>query len=324
MFYRGPADNGTGAWWLAEFVVSLGVVGVLARRGALAGGVALVVAIGASPLRLTLHLVPAVSARGVVIGCALCGGLAIVAAGIGWYLRSIEVRRTRAVLAARETQRLELARDLHDFVAHDVSGMVVQAQAALLVTDPVVTQDALRRIEAAGLRAMESMDRTVQLLHAAEAPYGFADLRALTERFTAPRATLELAVDSAPGPIEATVYRVVAEALTNVRRHAPGASTVEVVVTQTSTGLRLTVTDDGPAARKPKRDGHSGLGPSGRRRGSTGLSGPRGQRGGLSGPRGRRGGLGLVGLGERVDALGGELTAGPVDGRGWRVVAVFP
>ncbi|MFE1207772.1 histidine kinase [Streptomyces albidoflavus] len=72
---------------------------------------------------------------------------------------------------ARSAQRLQLSRDLHDFVAHDVSGIVVQAQAARFVatTDPSQAVLALERIEKAGLNALASMDQTVQMLHGPEA-----------------------------------------------------------------------------------------------------------------------------------------------------------
>nr|WP_052762921.1 histidine kinase dimerization/phosphoacceptor domain-containing protein [Jiangella alkaliphila] len=124
----------------------------------------------------------------------------IVAAGAGLLLRHQHERRVRAVAAGRRAQRLELARDLHDYVAHDVSEMIAQAQAAGTVAPPgTPAGDALRQIEAAGLRAMASMDRTVQVLSggddgsgsstgaddAVRPQPGLADLPALVERFAA-------------------------------------------------------------------------------------------------------------------------------------------
>ncbi|WP_169515731.1 histidine kinase [Amycolatopsis nigrescens] len=88
------------------------------------------------------------------------------AAAVGLYFRYQQNARDRAVAAARRAQRLDLARDLHDYVAHDLSEMIAQAQAAQLAgePDPAVLV-ALRRIETAGLKAMSSMDRTVHMLH---------------------------------------------------------------------------------------------------------------------------------------------------------------
>ncbi|MFC7648972.1 sensor histidine kinase [Streptosporangium lutulentum] len=142
--------------------------------------------------------------------------------------------RRRAVTEAKRAQRLILARDLHDFVAHDVSGILVQAQAAQLAPGPLPAQvtDALRRIEAAGLRALAAMDRTVQMLHeadetrsgAGEPLPGVDGLARLVDGYS-PSVRVDLSVE--PGlerrlsqETSATVYRVVTEALTNVRRHA--------------------------------------------------------------------------------------------------------
>jgi signal transduction histidine kinase len=95
---------------------------------------------------------------------------ALAAVGAGVHLRSVDALRIRAVGDARRAQRLDLARDLHDFVAHDVSGIVAQAQAAQLVTshDPGAALTALQRIEQAGLNALASMDNTVHMLHDAD------------------------------------------------------------------------------------------------------------------------------------------------------------
>ncbi|TDD11090.1 two-component sensor histidine kinase [Nonomuraea deserti] len=236
---------------------------------------------------------------------------AVLAAMVGLYLRSLDDYRARSVRAARQAQRAQLARDLHDFVAHDVSEMLAQAQAGQILAerDPRESVAAFRRIEHAALQALASMDRTVRMLHeddlAAEQPAhrtplpGLADLRELAERFSSSgTATVHLDVD-APGGVSrevaATAYRVVVESLTNVRRHAATASRVEVSVrgTPAADALVVTVTDDAVA-------GHS--------------------------PRGvaRGGGLGLAGLTERVEALGGTLTAGPHAPGGWRVAATVP
>jgi signal transduction histidine kinase len=226
-----------------------------------------------------------------------------VAVGLAaWYLRNLASQRLRAISDARHQQRLDLASDLHDFVAHDVSEIVAQAQAGRAVLsdqDPRVS-DVLRRIESAGLRALASMDRTVHMLRdsggAARAPVGgLADIPALVDRFAEAGAVRtewrsDVTAQTVPRETAAVAYRVVVEALTNVRRHAVAVSRVVVEVTRVDGELVVMVTDDG--------HGQSRQG----QRTSTGL--------------------GLPGLSARVESLGGVLEAGRVSA-GWRVAARF-
>ncbi|KAA2259399.1 two-component sensor histidine kinase [Solihabitans fulvus] len=245
-----------------------------------------------------------------VVGAAALWSIApLGAAVIGGYPRLAERRRRQSVASARRDQRLELARDLHDFVAHDISGMIVQAQAGQFVaaTNPGQALDALKRIEVSGLRALASMDRTVQMLHddrtgagdADRTPLpGLADLPELAERFTTAGAAYvhldRQAGINAPRETGTTVYRIVVEALTNVRRHAPSATVVQVTVGATGPTLTVTISDNAAATPTPPA--------------------PRTE---------RRGGSGLASLAARVDALGGTLTSGP-EPTGWRVVAALP
>ncbi|WP_018217302.1 sensor histidine kinase [Salinispora vitiensis] len=260
------------------------------------------------PLRLTLRL-PTSGWAESVVGLALALFPAACAVGVGLYLRSLDRRRERSVVHARRQQRLEVASDLHDFVAHDVMGIVLEAQAARVSDyDPEQTRHLLARIEEAGLRALDSMDHTVQALRSPDVTepddqpstrvYGLADLAELVERFAAGgtvRAELAMA-DSLPdtlGPeVEKTVYAVVLEALTNIRRHAAGATAVAVSVTSMpGPAVSVSVTNDGGTG-SPLRVRHGG-------------------------------GTGLAGLVGRTDALGGSLTAGP-QGTGWQVLCVLP
>lgn len=246
--------------------------------------------------------------------CAFMALGPLGAATVGGRLRALETRRLRAVRAARRAQRLELARDLHDFVAHDVSGIVVLAQAARLVGSdrPEKVPELLERIEAAGLRALASMDRTVHML-SESAPhrphaYGLADIADVVEHFRSvggAGARLELdpatgARGAVPHEVAATAHRVVVEALTNVRRHAPGATAVRVRIALDHTGRPAPVLTvevaNGPGSR-----------PTGR-----------------PAPERRRGGTGLTALTERVRALGGTLTAGPRTGGGWQTAVTLP
>ncbi|MFD4863790.1 sensor histidine kinase [Streptomyces sp. NPDC058412] len=222
---------------------------------------------------------------------------------VGGHLRRQAGRLRRAVRDARRDQQLELARDLHDFVAHDVSAIVVQAQAARFVAaqDPGQAVRALERIETAGLSALASMDRTVHALQeAAGGPTspvpGLDRLPELVERFEG--GTLDADPEAVRGlsrEADTTAYRVAVEALTNVRRHAPGAAVVRVAVRRAGAGMELSVVN------------------SAGRRGAGGLLARR-----------RRSGTGLAGLRGRVEAAGGKLRAGADTGGGWRVCAVFP
>ncbi|MER7731125.1 histidine kinase [Streptomyces erythrochromogenes] len=269
------------------------------RPGAVAGALG-VVAVSVWPVPLVWETGSWLDLSGVAgfwavpaIGAVLAGG----------HLRRQASRMERAVRDARRDQQLELARDLHDFVAHDVSAIVVQAQAARFVAeqDPGQAVRALERIETAGLSALASMDRTVHALQEAAggptAPVpGLAQLPQLVDRFEGgsleadPEAVRELSREA-----DTTAYRVAVEALTNVRRHAPGAAEVRVAVRRAGAGTELSVTNS---------------------------AAPRGGGGMLA--RRRRGGTGLAGLRARVEAAGGTLCAGAAEDGGWRVCAVFP
>lgn len=229
---------------------------------------------------------------------------AVLAVVVGGYPRLMVHRRALAVEQARHAQRLQVARDLHDFVAHDISGIVAQAQAARFVAGsrPEAAEPALARIEAAGLAALSTMDRMVGMLHEPDAGTvrplpTLADLPGLVDRFGA-AGHLDARLVQSPGTAEvpresaAVAYRIVVEALTNVRRHAPAATRVDVSVTGDTSGIEVRVRNDTPGPPPPQRCD-------------------------------RRGGRGLSGLREQATAGGGTFSAGPCD-HGWEVVAVIP
>jgi signal transduction histidine kinase len=187
-----------------------------------------------------------------------------------------------------------------------VTGIVVQAQGAKFIAeqDPQRVLLALEQIEQAGAETMASMRRMVGVLRDPEsrpdaplAPVaGVSDLGPLTEQFTAaggPLARLHVdgPVDGVPVEVSTSAYRVVMEALTNIRQHATGARVADVWVRRTPEWLLVRVANDGGAK--------------------------------TSGPLDRTG-YGLVGLTERVRAVGGRLTAGPGIEGGWVVDAAFP
>ncbi|MFE1482636.1 sensor histidine kinase [Streptomyces fimicarius] len=294
-------------WKLVEAALLLLLVAVVTRWSPLRE---LATALPAAALAVTLWPLPLVTGESFLesIGIGTFWLLPVVGAvAVGAYPRRQELRRRRAVAEARSTQRLQLSRDLHDFVAHDISGIVVQAQAARFVaaTDPSHAVLALERIEKAGLSALAAMDRTVRMLHGPEAAAteplpGLSRLPFLVDDFTAAGAT-EAYLDLPPTATEAlsreagsAAYRIVVEALTNIRRHAPGASRATVVfTTPTAATVEIEVTNDRGAGEASAR-------------------------------RGSRGGLGIPALTEHAQALGGTLSAGPHGDGGWRLTAVLP
>jgi signal transduction histidine kinase len=292
-----------GSWGLAESTALLGVLYVLARRAQAGWAVAGIFAVG--PAVSLIPLRSGHTAEYVIVGLiqALAGAGAI---GIGISLRIQESGRLRALDAVRAEQRAEFARDLHDFIAHHVTGIVVQAQGARFIAeqDPRRVLLALEQIEQAGAETMASMRRMVGVLRdpqsrpdAPLAPVaGVTELAPLVEQFTAaggPLARLHVdgPVDGLPVEVASSAYRVVMEALTNIRQHALGARVADVWVRRTPEWLLVRVANDG-SARPP-------------------------------GPR-ERTGYGLVGLTERVRAAGGRLTSGPGIEGGWVVDAAFP
>jgi signal transduction histidine kinase len=238
----------------------------------------------------------------VFLGVLAWGG----ALASGVWLRLLDIRRRLAIDTARRDERLELARELHDVVAHYVAGIVVQAQAARIVAAkrPETLDATLAGIESAGSDALAAMRRVVSLLRdpgdAGGVTPGPGQLSDLVGRFAGhgPAVQLNLSAGSQPRwppEVAATVYRVVQEALTNVILHAPDAASVTVTVRDDGSGVTVEVTDDAP---------HRALG------GSPWL---------VTG-----GGHGLIGMRERAEALGGTLQAGPGPDGGWAVAATLP
>ncbi|GAA3846464.1 hypothetical protein GCM10022403_092740 [Streptomyces coacervatus] len=238
----------------------------------------------------------------------MVGGLVVIGivAGLAAYLRSLDYRRTVAVTETRREERVAIAADLHDFVAHHVTGILVQTQVARMMatTQPDDLDPVLAGIERAATEALASMRRTVGVLRdtgeeADRRPVGdLAGIAGLTEGFAGPvqKATLysdPTVPDDLPHEVQAAAFRVVQEALTNVRRHAADAAEIAVQVRYDAGHLSVSVTDDGRGGTQLPAAAHGG-------------------------------GFGLVGLKERVTALGGELHAGPRAGIGWEVRAVFP
>lgn len=220
-----------------------------------------------------------------------------IAVSMGVLVRWAERNREITEDVTRREERLAIARELHDGIAHHVTGIVVQAQAALATggDDPARLRTALESIEKSGSATMASMRRLVDALRSEDAPLapvaGVEDLEDLIEE--ARRGGLRVEADIDPGvvtpAIAPSVYRIVQEALTNVRRHGRGVTSVRVEVAAADEGARVTVVDDGEPVERTQRQGH-----------------------------------GLTGMQERVSALGGHFWAGPRPGRGWSVRAWIP
>ncbi len=201
------------------------------------------------------------------------------------------------------SERTRIARELHDVVAHHISLIALQSQAVAL-TSPDLSPHAtklLADIEDAARTALAEMRRMVGVLRADSSPEaadrapqpGLRQLVALVEQArAAQQASVRLVVhgpirDLDPG-IELTAYRIVQEALTNTRRHAPAAA-VDVELDYAPTHLRIRIRDNGP-------------GPS----------------------PGPGGGHGLTGMRERANMLGGHTHTGPTTTGGHLVEAHLP
>ncbi|MGH9129456.1 MAG: sensor histidine kinase [Acidimicrobiales bacterium] len=306
----------------AAVVIALLVLGATAMRG-LSGWPAVVVGLAGSAV---IVAAPLVEVHGTArSGEALASLFAWwVALAVGLWLRWRDDRRLSALEAVRQEERLQLARELHDVVAHHVTGIVVQSQAARLVADrrPEIVASTLAAVEVAGGEALSAMRRLVGLLRdpgdAASTSPGAGELRALIEGFAphGPVVELELA-DGVPSPawppeVATTVYRVVQESLTNVSRHAHGAHQVGVRVAVRDHTVVVEVTDDGATAG-PR---HAVVG--------TGSVMGAGAVYGLGTGSVMGAGYGLVGMRERVEALGGRLDAGRGSTGGWQVQATLP
>ncbi|HEY0494972.1 MAG TPA: histidine kinase [Kutzneria sp.] len=236
---------------------------------------------------------------------ALCVAVVGVAVMVAVYFRARTGMRKReltaAVTDAQRAERVELARELHDVVAHHVTGMVVQAQAAMAVSDndPLAAHRLLPGIVNSGTDALTAMRRLVGTLRESEPLYAattdlHADVRAAVDRAQQagiPARLLMRLPDSVPQEVGRSVLRLVQESLTNVHKHANSPTEVAVELTSTAETLRLRVKDDG--------------------------------KGGRVVPVGGSGGYGLVGMRERVQLLGGLFSAGEVGG-GWQVLAELP
>ncbi|TDD43878.1 sensor histidine kinase [Nonomuraea terrae] len=223
------------------------------------------------------------------------------------YLEGLEERAERAererdqqARMAAAAERVRIARELHDVVAHNVSVMVVQADGAAYALDGDVEQarEAVTTISRTGRAALAEMRRLVGVLRENEAAAtdytpqpGLSQLEELVQGSAVPA---RLSVAGVPAELpegqQLAVYRIVQEALTNTLKHGGAAARATVELDYTGPDLVVKVTDDGRGAAAPaSADGH-----------------------------------GLIGMRERAGMYGGAVSAGPRPGGGFEVLARLP
>ncbi len=234
------------------------------------------------------------------IGDAI-GGLTVLLlpAAIGGMVRYRGTSRSRELEEVKLREREQLARELHDTVAHHVSAIVIQAQAGrtLAATRPETAVDVLAVIEAEATRTLDEMRGMVGALRrdtdAELTPQqGISDIRRLAAS-APPSITVDVRLDgdlSAIEPVvDAAAYRIAQESVTNAVRHASHATRIDICVVTSPDAVQLTILDDGEPS------------------GAAGVSG-----------------YGLIGMAERAKLLGGTLDAGRTPGGGWQIRAVLP
>lgn len=208
---------------------------------------------------------------------------------------------------AVEAERFRIARELHDTVAHHVTVMGVQAAATRRLAPEAAPEvvEQLHGVETSSRQAVDELKTMVHTLRDSTLDSGplpgVAELDTLISQANTAgqEATWQMVQEPGESPLELTaameltIYRVVQEALSNARKHAGPTATIAVTVRQLAAGVEVDVLDNG-----------------------WGTGSPRSALGGT--------GTGIVGMRERVGALGGTLQAGPTSRGGWLVRAVLP
>ncbi|WP_329005824.1 histidine kinase [Kribbella sp. NBC_00709] len=225
------------------------------------------------------------------------------------YVQELEERALRAEQSRDEEaqrrvieERLRIAHELHDVIAHHIALMNVQSGVAahVLRTQPDEAEHALALVRSGGRTVLQELTVLLGVLRRSGSPLPTApapslqELGALVDSFTAAGVKVDWSppdsIGDLPDVIELTAYRIVQESLTNVLKHAPGAP-AEVRLTRTSSALTIAIHNPAPSTSAGDH---------------------------------RSGGHGLVGMRERVAAVGGTLSAGPMADGGFAVHAVLP
>ncbi|MGH3117222.1 MAG: sensor histidine kinase [Gaiellales bacterium] len=212
----------------------------------------------------------------------------------------LEHEREEKARAAVAEERVRIARELHDVVAHAISVIVLQARGGRrsLATNPEETREALDTIEATGSEALAEMRRLLGMLRSDDEKIALAPrpslryLDTLAAQVREAGLPVDLSVEGEPMElppgVDLSAYRIVQEALTNALKHA-GPATARVVVRYREKDLELEIVDTGAGASASDGEGH-----------------------------------GLAGMRERVSLYGGKIETGPRDGGGFAVRARLP
>ena len=218
--------------------------------------------------------------------------------------RRLEAEREERDRQAVTDERLRIARELHDVVAHSMSVIAVQSGVANHVIDsrPAQARQALATIEATSRSALVELRRLLGVLRPGDDPVaslepnpGMAEIGRLAEQIRSAGVEVELKVEGEPGDlppgVDLSAFRIAQEGLTNVLKH--GGRVARVLVRYSPGAVAVEIADDGRAgtADEAPADGT---------------------------------GHGLIGMRERVAVFGGELTAGPIPGGGYRMAARLP
>ena len=231
-------------------------------------------------------------------------GALMLPVALGALVRSWASSQVRAREEIRLHERERLARDLHDTVAHHLTGILMLARAAKVRarTEPGAASEAIDGVETAAVRTLEDMRSMVALLRQDDLAqgrtptYGISDIALLArDAGTGPQVVIQTSGDiqRLPAPLGSALFRAAQEAVTNARRHAVDPTRVGVDLTRDGNTVRLRVHDNGRAAT------------SGRARRAS--------------PS-----YGLAGMRERFSLLGGHVQAGPDPSGGWTVEATAP
>jgi signal transduction histidine kinase len=217
--------------------------------------------------------------------------------------RRLEAEREERDRQAVTDERLRIARELHDVVAHSMSVIAVQSGVANHVIDsrPAQARQALATIEATSRSALVELRRLLGVLRQGDDPVaslepnpGMAEIGRLADQIRSAGVKVELKVEGEPGElppgVDLSAFRIAQEGLTNVLKHGGGVA--RVLVRYSPGAVAVEIADDGRA--------------------------------GTDGAPAEGTGHGLIGMRERVAVFGGELTAGPVPGGGYRMAARLP
>ncbi|WP_136518001.1 sensor histidine kinase [Cellulomonas telluris] len=234
--------------------------------------------------------------------CLAAGQLVLAhrhrAAGMLEQVARLEREQEAAAQEAVLSERRRMARELHDVTAHHLTAIVVQGRVARLrAEDPAARDEALESIVAHGLRSLASLRQIVAILRYSDEidrppQHEIGDVPALLRDVDHVLGRTEVHVDGdlddLPDAVHLAAYRIVQESVSNVARHAPHAD-VRVAVRRRGADVELEVVNS-PSTHAPSTDGQ---------------------------------GLGLTGMRERVELLGGSLRVGPTVDGGWRVHALL-